>query len=77
MIQQYQRKAQEEGCSIWLEATTLNSRAVYAKLGFEVVGEYRLGEGTHSDIGHDEEGGAGVPVWGMLWSPEGKAEDAQ
>ena len=54
---------------IWLEATTAHSRDVYARQGFELVQEMKVGEGTHAASGAFEKGGEGVRLWAMIWKP--------
>lgn len=55
---------------IWLEATTARSRDLYVRLGSNIVDEILLGKGDVGSNGMEERGGAGVPVWGMIWWPE-------
>ncbi|ORY64613.1 hypothetical protein BCR35DRAFT_354980 [Leucosporidium creatinivorum] len=50
----------------WLEATTPRSRAVYEKLGYQLVGEGRIAVGSVDGKGMTEKGGEGVPMWGMV-----------
>jgi hypothetical protein len=60
---------------IWIEAATEYVRDWYAKLGFVVVGEWRLGKGKVDEGGADVAKGEtreGVKIWGMVWWPEGK-----
>ncbi|KAK3690827.1 hypothetical protein LTR37_018955 [Vermiconidia calcicola] len=74
MIARWQEKALEDGLPIWLEATTPRSRDIYARRGFKVVEEMRVGKGTHVESGTMEEGGNGVPLWAMIWWPEWKKD---
>ena len=69
VVSRYREKAVEDGLPIWLEATTPKSRDIYIHQGFNVVQEMRLGEGSHAETGDVEKGGAGVPVWAMIWHP--------
>ena len=69
LIRYHQDIVRKSGLPIWLEATTSRSRDLYARLGFEVVGEILLGKGKAGADGRAEAGGAGVPVWGMVWWP--------
>jgi GNAT superfamily N-acetyltransferase len=73
IIRQWQDKATEDNMPIWLEATTPRSRDVYAKQGFKVMHEMRLGVGSHSEQGlfvEKGENAPGVPLWAMMWWPE-------
>ena len=72
VVARWQRRATEEGLPIWLEATTKHSRDIYARLGFDVVQEMTLGEGTHAASGAFKHDGPGVSIWAMIWWPEGK-----
>ncbi|OBT61265.1 hypothetical protein VE03_09386 [Pseudogymnoascus sp. 23342-1-I1] len=65
-------RARGEGRTVWLEATTGGSRRLYERLGFEVVREIVLGEGSVGGGGEGERGGEGVRVWAMVWRPEKK-----
>lgn len=69
IIRHYQTLAAKENMPIWLEATTARSRAVYAKEGFELVGEVVLGKGKVGEDGLKKKGGPGVTAWGMVWWP--------
>lgn len=74
-----QEVARADGLPVWLEATTVKSREVYAKCGFRAVGEIKLGVGTHASTGLPEKGGGGLSVWAMIWRPEweeDKVDDA-
>nr|POF17838.1 putative n-acetyltransferase [Quercus suber] len=72
LIRAHQKPSPDgETLPIWLESTTEHSRDIYASCGFAVVGEYVLGKGRHAASGHREKGGPGVPVYAMLWEPEG------
>jgi len=75
IIRQKQGLAAKENLPMWLEATTPNSREVYKKCGFEVVGEFLLGKGTHAASGDVEKEGPGVVVWAMFWRPTGGEAD--
>ncbi len=77
LIAQYQKKAANDGLPIWLEATTPKSRDIYSRLGFEIVGEVRLGKGTHAESGDKVDGGPGVPLWGMIWRPSHRTTDKE
>lgn len=70
LIRLRQAVAKEDGLPIWLEATTAKSRDVYAKCGFETVGEINLGVGSHASTGLREKGGSGLVVYAMIWRPE-------
>ena len=66
MMKKYRENVQQGSDSdlpIWLEATTAKSRDIYAKCGFEVVQEMKLGKGTHAATGLREKGGPGVSIW--------------
>lgn len=69
VIRRKQAEAEKEDLPIWLEATTATSRDIYRKCGFEVVGEFVLGKGSHARNGAVEKGVDGVVVWAMLWKP--------
>jgi hypothetical protein len=68
-----QKRAEQEGALVWLEATTAGSVRLYTKLGFKSVGKVILGEGVAAPDGSKEQGGSGVPVECMVWRP-GKEE---
>jgi ribosomal protein S18 acetylase RimI-like enzyme len=74
VIRREQAKAVKEGLSIWLEATTPKSREIYKKCGFEVVGDFVLGKGSHAASGEVEKNGPGVSVWAMFWRPAPNAD---
>ena len=76
VIRERQKVAAAEKLPIWVEASKKNARDVYARCGFEVIGEMKLGAGTHDAAGFKEEGGPGVTIWSMIWEPpnEGSAE---
>lgn len=69
MVARYREQLVERDLPMWLEATTLRSRDIYAKCGFEVVREIVLGKGTHAASGVKERGGPGVSIWTMIWRP--------
>lgn len=69
VVSQILHLAQQEGKNVWLEATTEQSRAVYQKLGFRVVGDIILGQGRAASDGSYQEGGPGVTIWPMVWKP--------
>jgi len=64
-----QDQARGDGRPLWLEATTPLSRDLYAKQGFEIVGEVNLGRGVVGGDGVRKVGGEGITVWGMVWRP--------
>lgn len=70
VIRRQQVEVTQKELPIWLEATTPKSRDIYKKCGFDVVGEFVLGEGSHSAEGEIEKGGPGVRVWAMFWRPQ-------
>jgi hypothetical protein len=74
IITEYQTIAQEKCIPIWLEATTKGSRGVYAKVGFEDVGEkWIIGEGKCNANGEKATGveAVGVEIFPMVWWPQG------
>jgi len=82
LLSDLQGRAQEEGKPIWLEASSPASRRVYAKCGFldvGVDGEESVGKGFRMGVGEVDECGercvgveaVGVPLWPMVWWPEG------
>jgi ribosomal protein S18 acetylase RimI-like enzyme len=73
LVKRLQKKAADEGAPVWLEATTMGSARLYAKLGFKSVGKVILGEDVAAPDGNREQGGSGVPVDCMVWRP-GKGE---
>ena len=73
LIRKLQQRAQQEDAPVWLEATSVGSARLYAKLGFKSVGKVILGEGVAAPDGSREQGGSGVPVDCMVWRP-GKEE---
>ena len=76
LIRQLQERARGEGVPVWLEATSVGSARLYAKLGFKSVGKVMLGEGVAAPDGSREQGGSGVPVDCMVWRP-GKEESSK
>ncbi|KAF2626563.1 hypothetical protein BU25DRAFT_343351 [Macroventuria anomochaeta] len=74
LIRHLQDRARNEGKPIYLEASNEGARRVYEKLGFEEVGEVIwLGKGEcgkDGEVASGEEAG-GVPMWPMVWWPEG------
>lgn len=64
-----QQKAEDEKVPIWLEATTLQAKEYFARLGFEVTEEFVLGKGKVDGNGDAGKGGDGVKGWGMVWWP--------
>lgn len=64
-----QARARAEGRPVWLEATTVTSRKLYAKYGFEVVEDIVLGKGEVDSTGQTKEKGEGITIWGMIWRP--------
>lgn len=72
IIRERQALAATEGLPIWLESTTVYSRDVYARCGFEFLEELVVGKGTHDADGRREKGGSGVRLFAMVWWPEGK-----
>jgi ribosomal protein S18 acetylase RimI-like enzyme len=73
LVRRLQKRAELEGASVWLEATTVGSVRLYTKLCFKSVGTLILGEGVAAADGSKEQGGCGVPVDCMVWRP-GKEE---
>lgn len=69
IVSQILHLAQQQGRNVWLEATTEQSKAVYQKLGFRVVGDIVLGQGRAASDGSYQEGGPGVTIWPMVWKP--------
>ena len=69
LIGKLQQRAQQEDAPVWLEATSVGSARLYAKLGFKSVGKVILGEGVAASDGSREQGGSGVPVDCMVWRP--------
>ncbi len=72
MIKGWQVDAAKEGVPIWLESTTLESRKLYIKLGFELVGEIVVGKGDVDSDGNPCKGGEGVRAGAMIWWPRGE-----
>ena len=60
----------------WLESTTVRSRTVYAKLGYELVGEVTLAKGSVNEKGQRATGeqATGVKMWAM-WIPALKPKE--
>ncbi|KUJ21381.1 acyl-CoA N-acyltransferase [Mollisia scopiformis] len=81
LLNHWQDIASREKVPMWLEATTEKSMKIYAKCGFEVVERMTLGKGKVEPKGLKpvKEGGSvkgkeeleGVPIWAMVWWPEG------
>lgn len=59
--------ATSRGWPVVLEATSPRSRDIYARLGFKVAGELKLGAGRINSKGRREEGGEGVSQWAMVY----------
>lgn len=53
----------------WLEATSEASRDIYARWGFEVIGELVMGRGEVDEKGNPRKGGSGVTMYGMKLAP--------
>jgi GNAT superfamily N-acetyltransferase len=69
MVRRLQERAAGEDAPVWLEATSVASARLYAKLGFKSVGMVILGKGVAAADGSKEQGGGGVPVDCMVWRP--------
>ncbi|KAI1359313.1 hypothetical protein F5Y08DRAFT_319857 [Xylaria arbuscula] len=69
ILQDIMERAGNDGRPIWLEATTRESMRLYARHGFEIVGELVLGEGAVDAYGQPSKGGQGVTIWCMCWRP--------
>lgn len=76
LIRRFQVMAGKQGVPIWLESTTESSHRLYLRLGFKDVRSWVLGRGKVDRNGKTSEGGEGVRVWGMLWSPERDGKEA-
>lgn len=72
IVKEVLRRAQGEGATVWLEATTEGSMRLYARLGFTLVREIVVGEGRVGRDGLVEKEGEGVRIWAMVWRPVGK-----
>jgi len=70
LLKRLQERAAKEDAPVWLEATTVGSARLYAKLGFKSVGTVVLGQGVAAHDGSKEQGGSGVPVNCMIWRPD-------
>ncbi|KAI6833686.1 hypothetical protein KC332_g4323 [Hortaea werneckii] len=70
LLRRVQAIARSEGLPVWLEATTEYSWKLYSHLGFETVDQVTLGKNVASSEGLQQQGGEGVPVWGMVWFPD-------
>jgi hypothetical protein len=73
VIEPYLHRAKAEGLPVWIEAGNARARDVYAYLGFEVLEELRMGEGTHRADGsladtRNGDDAPGVPVWFMIFN---------
>jgi hypothetical protein len=74
IIREHQVVAQEKKIPIWLEASSTKSRAVYAKAGFEDVGEpFVMGKGKCDADGEKAKGtlAVGLTMYPMVWWPKG------
>lgn len=74
VLGEVQAKAQAEMKPIWLESSSPASRRVYLRCGFVDVGDcIVLGRGKVNAKGLAARGeeAVGVPVWRMVWWPEG------
>jgi ribosomal protein S18 acetylase RimI-like enzyme len=70
LMEEVKEGAGREGMPVWLEATTERSRNLYARLGFEDLGEIVLGKGQVGADGERKKGGEGVRIWPMIWRPD-------
>lgn len=73
VIEPYLHRAKLEGLPVWIEAGNARARDVYAYLGFQLLEELRIGEGTHRADGFladtsNGEDAPGVPVWFMIFN---------
>ncbi|CZR67316.1 uncharacterized protein PAC_17215 [Phialocephala subalpina] len=80
LLKHWQEISARDKFPLWLEATTEKSMRVYSRCGFEIVEELRLGKGKVGTNGlpidaagrkSAKEELVGVPIWGMVWWPEG------
>ncbi|KAF8852779.1 hypothetical protein BDZ45DRAFT_97582 [Acephala macrosclerotiorum] len=80
LLKYWQEIATRDKVPLWLEATTEKSMRVYSRCGFEIVEEMRCGKGKVGTDGlpfnaagnaRPKEELVGVPIWGMVWWPEG------
>ncbi|KFY74840.1 hypothetical protein V499_05162, partial [Pseudogymnoascus sp. VKM F-103] len=60
-------RAGREGRSVWLEATTADSRRLFLRMGFVDVEEVVMGRGKVGPGGYEQIGGPGVRLWCMVW----------
>lgn len=63
--------AGQEGRSVWLEATTVESRRLFLRMGFVDVEEVVMGRGKVGPGGYENVGGPGVRLWCMVWRKGG------
>lgn len=71
LMRDWQEQAAAQNTPIWLEATTASSHKLYLKLGFEDVEQLRIGKGKVGTDGLPKKDGEGIPLWCMIWTPEG------
>lgn len=67
LIDPYLKRSREDGVPAWLEAIDEHSRDVYAHFGFQTVEVFPVGEGQFNALGEFEAGGAGVPLYAMMY----------
>lgn len=67
LLEEVTERAGREGRSVWLEATTAQSRRLFLRMGFVDVEEVVMGRGKVGEGGYDQAGGPGVKLWCMIW----------
>jgi hypothetical protein len=60
-------RAQKEDVPVWAEASQLERRAEYEKLGFNITDEVTIGKGKVNGQGWPTSSGTGVTCWGLLY----------
>jgi hypothetical protein len=69
LIEPYLLRAQEERLPVFVEASSVHARDVYAHLGFRTVEDVTVGEGHIDEEGNNVVGGKGVTLYGMVAEP--------
>ena len=72
LVEPYLHDARRQGVPAWLEATNVHARDVYTHLGFRIAETVRIQEGRANEKGDAEDGGEGIPLYGMIYEPMGE-----
>ncbi|OBT62897.1 hypothetical protein VE03_07868 [Pseudogymnoascus sp. 23342-1-I1] len=67
LLEEVTVRAGKVGRSVWLEATTAESRQLFLRMGFVDVEEVTMGKGKVGPMGYEKIGGPGVKLYCMIW----------